>query len=134
MTPPTAPRLQKLTPVMIVDEVEQCLAFWADRLGFTVENKVPGPDGKLIFASAKAGTIEVMYQTKASVVAESPGEAQDLEGHSIALFITTDDLEAVEKAVKGVPVVKARHKTFYGSTEIYIKEPGGHTVGFAQFG
>jgi len=30
--------------------------------------------------------------------------------------------------------VKPRHKTFYGSTEIYVREPGGHTVGFAQMG
>jgi hypothetical protein len=26
-----------------------------------------------------------------------------------------------------------RHTTFYGSTEIYVREPGGNTVGFAQF-
>jgi len=30
-------------------------------------------------------------------------------------------------------VVKARHKTFYGSLEMYVREPGGNTVGFAQF-
>jgi hypothetical protein len=30
-------------------------------------------------------------------------------------------------------VVKARHKTFYGSTELYVREPGGNTVGFARF-
>jgi hypothetical protein len=28
--------------------------------------------------------------------------------------------------------VKPRHQTFYGSTEIYVREPGGNTVGFAQ--
>ena len=39
----------------------------------------------------------------------------------------------IEKAVEGAPVVKPRHKTFYGSEEIYVKEPGGNTVGFAKF-
>jgi len=29
-------------------------------------------------------------------------------------------------------VVKARHQTFYGSTELYVREPGGNVVGFAQ--
>ena len=29
--------------------------------------------------------------------------------------------------------VKPRHETFYGSTEIYVREPGGNTVGFSQF-
>lgn len=130
----TPPVLTHLTPVMIVDAVEPCLAFWTGRLGFTKENEVPGPDGTLIFASARSGAVEVMYQTRASVVAEDPAQAGALNGHSIALFITVPDLDAVERALAGAPVVKPRHKTFYGSEEIYVKEPGGNTVGFAQFG
>jgi uncharacterized glyoxalase superfamily protein PhnB len=125
-------KLQTLAPVLIVEAVEPCIAFWTDRFGFTVENEVPGPDGKLIFASVKNGTIEVMYQTRASVLAEDP--KADVKGHSVALFFTVDDIEVAEEAAKGAPVVKARHKTFYGSTEFYVKEPGGNTVGFAAFG
>ncbi|HVB30480.1 MAG TPA: VOC family protein [Gemmatimonadaceae bacterium] len=132
-SPSAVPRLLQLTPVMIVDEVEPCMRFWADRFGFAVENQVPGPDGKLVFASAKKDGIEVMYQTRASVLAESPTLAGELAGHSVTLFLSTDDLDATERAVAGVPVVKARHETFYGSTELYVREPGGNTVGFAQF-
>ena len=129
-----APRLEKLTPVMVVDSVEPCVRFWADRFGFAVTNEVPGPDGKLIFASAERDGIEVMYQTRASVLAEMPDAERELAGHSITLFITVGDLDAVERAVAGAPVVKPRHQTFYGSTELYIREPGGNTVGFATFG
>ena len=126
-------RLQTMTPVLIVDSVEPCLAFWVDRFGFTVENQVPGPDGKLVFASAKRDGLEVMYQTKTSVIAEDPSAAKELAGHSITLFISVDDIDLAEKSAAGAPVVKARHKTFYGSTEFYVREPGGNTVGFAQF-
>ncbi|MGH7591773.1 MAG: VOC family protein [Gemmatimonadales bacterium] len=129
----TPPALTQLTPVMVVDTVEPCLAFWTERFGFTKENEVPGADGKLIFASARAGAVEVMYQTRASVVGDDPGLAAELSGHSITLFITVADLDAIERAIAGVPVVKPRHKTFYGSEEIYVKEPGGNTVGFAAF-
>lgn len=127
------PMLKQLTPVLIVDAVEPCIRFWTDRLGFEVTNKVPDPDGKLIFASVQKGPIEIMYQTRASVISEQPGAAGDLTGHSVALFITVDDLDKVEKSLSGAPVVKARHETFYGSTELYVREPGGNTVGFAQF-
>ena len=127
------PMLKQLTPVLIVDEVEPCIKFWTDRLGFAVTNRVPDPDGKLIFASVQKGPIEIMYQTRASVISEQPGAAGDLTGHSVALFITVDDLDTVEKSLWGAPVVKARHETFYGSTEMYVREPGGNTVGFAQF-
>ncbi|HEY1951888.1 MAG TPA: VOC family protein [Gemmatimonadaceae bacterium] len=127
------PGLKQLTPVLIVDEVEPCVKFWTDRLGFDLTNKVPDDKGKLIFASVQQGPIEIMYQTRASVISEQPGSAHDLTGHSVALFITVADLDTVEKALSGVPVVKARHETFYGSTELYVREPGGNTVGFAQF-
>lgn len=130
----TPPRLKQLTPVLIVDEVEPGIRFWADRLGFTVENEVPGPDGALVFASVSRDGIEVMYQTRASVIADQPGSAADLDGHSVALFITVDDLDAVERAMEGAPIVKPRHETFYGSTELYVREPGGNTVGFAWMG
>ena len=127
------PALKQLTPVLIVAQVEECVAFWVDRLGFEVTNKVPGDDGKLVFASVQKGSIEVMYQTRASVVHDLPSAAKELDGHSVSLFITVDDLDVVVKALAGAPVVKAKHQTFYGSTEIYVKEPGGNTVGFAQF-
>jgi len=125
-------QLDHLTPVLIVDAVEPCIRFWADRLGFTVENEVPGPDGRLVFASVRRGGVEVMYQTRASVVAENAAAEAELNGHSIVIFITVKSLDEVERAVAGAPVVKPRHDTFYGSTEIYVREPGGNTVGFAQ--
>ena len=128
-----APLLLQLTPVLVVDRVEPCLDFWTERFGFTVENRVPGPDGELVFASVKRGTIEVMYQTRQSVAADNPAMAADLDGHSVALFLTVSDFDAVERALEGAPVVKPRHATFYGSTEIYVREPGGNTVGFAAF-
>lgn len=128
------PRLNRLTPVLVVESVEPCLRFWTERFGFAAENEVPGSGGKLVFASAKKDGIEVMYQTRESVVADSTVDAKDLDGHSIVLFITVEDLDAVERALAGAPVVKPRHKTFYGSTELYVREPGGHTVGFAKMG
>ncbi len=127
------PALKQLTPVLIVDKVEPCLDFWVRGLGFEVTNQVPDPEGGLVFASIQKGPIEIMYQSRASVVHDLPSAARDLSGHSVSLFITVDDIDAVEKAIKSAPVVKARHQTFYGSTEIYVKEPGGNTVGFAQF-
>jgi uncharacterized glyoxalase superfamily protein PhnB len=130
---PASPNLQHATVVFVVDAVEPCISFWVDRFGFTPENQVPGPDGKLVFAAVKSGAIEVMYQTKASVVAENPAAARELEGRSAGLFITVGDLDAAERAARGAPVVKPRHKTFYGSEEFYVKDPGGNTIGFARF-
>jgi glyoxalase/bleomycin resistance protein/dioxygenase superfamily protein len=133
MTTPNRFGLQHLTPVLVVDEVEPCVHFWTARLGFAADNQVPGDNGKLVFASVKAGDVEVMYQTRASVVAERPEAADECVGHSTVLFITVDNLDPIERAVADSPIVKPRHDTFYGTTELYVKEPGGNLVGFAQF-
>ena len=125
--------LKQLTPVMVVDRVEPGIAFWVERLGFTVRNSVPAEDGTLIFASADRDGIEVMYQTRASVVADAPALGKELTGHSITLFLTVDDIDEIEWAMAGAPTVKPKHETFYGSTELYVREPGGNVVGFAQF-
>ena len=136
---PTAPRVHfgKLSPVLIVDAVEPCLAFWTARLGFRQANAVPGEDSRLVFASAECDAVEVMYQSRASVLAAEPEatrpeRAHDLAGHSALLFLEVDNLDAVERALVGVPVVKARHETFYGTAELYVLEPGGTTVGFSM--
>src|SRR5215472_14415742 len=93
-----SPTMQTLAPVLIVDAVEPCIDFWAANLGFAKANEVPGPDGKLIFASVKKDGVEIMYQTRASVVADSPSQAAELTGHSVALFLTVPamaDLDAI---------------------------------------
>ncbi len=126
-------QMKRLTPVLIVEKVEPCVRFWTEQLGFSITNEVPGKDG-LVFASLERDGVELMYQTRASVLAERPEVASELSGHTVGLFFEVDDLSAVEAAVAGAPMVKARHQTFYGSSELYIREPGGNTVGFAQFG
>ena len=129
-------KLKTLTPVLIVDEVEPCAEFWMTRLGFEKPSEVPGDNGKLVFCILQKDGVEIMYQTKASVLAETPEQNGDLVGHSTALFITVpsmNDLDEIERAMRGAPMVKSRHKTFYGSTEFYVREPGGNVVGFAAF-
>lgn len=128
------PRLRRVTPVLIVDRVEACIGFWTERLGFAMTNEVAGADGTLVFASVEKDGIEVMLQTRASVMAERADAAAELDGHSIVLFVEVDDLDAIEPALADIEIVKPRHRTFYGSDEIYVREPGGNVVGFAQFG
>ena len=127
-------QFKQLTPVLIVDSVEPCIGFWTERLGFSRAIEVPDANGGLVFASLQKDGVEVMYQTRASVLAERPDAGPELVGHSIVLYLTVADLDAVEAALDGVARVKPRHRTFYGSTEIYVREPGGNVVGFAQNG
>lgn len=127
--------MKKLTPVLIVDAVEPCLAFWVDRLGFAVTTQLPDPvpeGGRIGFAILARGGAEVMLQSRESVAEDTPALAEGL--YRSALFVEVEDLEPILAAVAGMEVTVPDRRTFYGSREIGVREPGGNFVTFAQFG
>src|SRR2546425_9135696 len=63
--------VKRITPVLLVREIEPVVPFWVDRLGFAKTIEVP--DGnKLGFVTFQKGAAEVMYQTYASVEKDAP--------------------------------------------------------------
>ena len=80
------PALRRLSPVLTVESVQACTPFWIDRLGFEMTNHVPGSDGSLVFAILQSGNIEIMYQSRASVLADGTMTEAELDGHSVGLF------------------------------------------------
>ena len=124
-------KIQKLTPVLMVEAIEPVLDFWVKRLGFTKTMEVPH-EGALGFVGLERDGIEIMYQTKASVASDVAPLAQSpMKG--TFLFIVVDDLDAVARALEGITPVVPRRKTFYGADELIVREPAGNPVTFAQF-
>ena len=127
---PTA-ATKKLTPVLMVEEIEPCLPLWIDRLGWTKTVEVPEGD-KIGFAILTKDGAELMYQTWESVEKDIGKPQRRPNGTSVGLFIEVSDLDDVIQRLDGVPLVLERRKTFYGTDEIGVAEAGGHTVIFAQ--
>ena len=123
-------KLNKLSPVLVVDAIEPCLPFWTDRLGFARTVEVPEGD-RLGFVILARDGIEVMYQSRESVRKDIPPLA-DAPAGGTNLYIEVTDVAAVERAVKGLEIVVPRRKTFYGADEIGVREPGGNAVIFSQ--
>lgn len=126
-----AMKISKLTPVLMVEAIEPVLDFWVKRLGFSKTTEVPH-EGHLGFVILERDGIEIMYQTRASVAADiAPLASSPMKGSF--LFFQVDDLDAIEKALKGITPVVPRRKTFYGADELIVREPAGNIVTFAQF-
>ncbi|HEX8672215.1 MAG TPA: VOC family protein [Longimicrobium sp.] len=125
--------MKKLTPILYVERIEPSIPFWVDRLGFEKTAEVPHEE-HLGFLILEKDGVEVMYQTRASVEADAPAVAEGLTMEGSLLFIEVDDIDAVERALEGVEQVVPRRKTPYGADEIFVREPAGNLVGFAQFG
>jgi uncharacterized glyoxalase superfamily protein PhnB len=123
--------MKKLTPVLYVEEIESCLPFWVDRLGFTKMVELP-EDDRLGFVILEKGDVQIMYQTRASVTKDVPPIADTPMGGAL-LFIRVADVDAVERALAGIELIVPRRQTFYGADEVIVREPGGNVVTFAQF-
>ena len=64
---PFEPRtMNKATPILVVDEIEPCLPFWTERLGFEITATVPHGDA-IGFAMLNKDNVELMYQSRASI-------------------------------------------------------------------
>ena len=123
--------MKKLTPILVVQAIEPSLRFWVDALGFARTVEVPHEDS-LGFVILEKDGYEVMMQTVASTKADVPATVPP-PGAS-TLYLEIEDLSAIEKAVADYELLVPRRKTFYGAEEIFVREPGGNVVGFAQFG
>lgn len=127
------------TPILVVEAIEPSLELWVDRLGFVKTAEVPEGDHLgFVILSADAG--DVMYQTRASIDHEVdeqglPEAMRAAPGGGV-LYFKVDDLDDVRRRVTGtagVEIVVAHRETFYGSTELWLREPGGNLIGFAAF-
>jgi uncharacterized glyoxalase superfamily protein PhnB len=124
--------VKRITPVLLVKEIEPLIPFWVDRLGFTKTVEVP-EGNKLGFVLFQKGAVEVMYQTYASVKKDAPKAVSETAGKGPAyLYMEVDDLESVLAAMKDVRIVMPVRTAFYGMKEFTAQDPGGHFITFAQ--
>jgi len=121
--------VQKLTPNLIVDSIEECLEFWVERLGFEKITEVPDGE-RLGFVILQLGKLELMLQSKASLQKDVAPLAQD--AYRTALYCEVPKLAPLRTALAGVPEVVPERTTFYGAREIIVRDPAGNVVCFAE--
>ncbi len=120
----------KITPVLMVDEIEKSLPFWIDRMGFTKTVDVPEGD-RLGFVILVKDGAELMLQTIESVRKDGPQFVPTAHSFNVCLFVEVEDFADILKRLEGYPIALSERTTFYGMREIGVHEPGGHIVVFA---
>lgn len=127
-----APAINRVTPILAVEAIEPVVPFW-EALGFTAINP-SRQDGHLVFVAFAKDGVEVHYQTLARIERDLPGARTTLAGASALVYVNVSDIDAVIERLGGTEIVIPRRQTAWGSDEIYVREPGGHVIGFAAFG
>jgi uncharacterized glyoxalase superfamily protein PhnB len=123
--------VKKITPILFAQELEPCIQFWTERLGFQKTVEVPEGE-KIAFAILERNGLELMYQSFASVEKENAATGATARMGPSFLYIEVEDLNAALEAVKGAEIVMPVRTTFYGAKEFGVKDPAGHYFIFAQ--
>jgi uncharacterized glyoxalase superfamily protein PhnB len=124
---------KKLTPNLVVRDVEANLNFYRTVLGFQLGFTVPDQP-PYVFGSVTSGGVEIFFNDQKVVLEDYPALGSKPIGGSLTLFIEVEGIEEVLAAVKksGAKITMPLKDQFYGMREFAFEAPEGWVVTIAQ--
>ena len=128
------PQFTKLTPNLVVDNIDRSLQFYERVLGFTRALHVP-EEPPFVFASVTSGPLEIFLNDRTAVAKEHPEHAAKMTasgGNQMFIEMPSgiDDLWASVK--DRAPVIMPIVTQWYGMREFAIADPDGYVIVIAQ--
>jgi uncharacterized glyoxalase superfamily protein PhnB len=126
-------KLKKLTPNLVVRDVEASLNFYRTVLGFQPGFTVPDAP-PYVFGSVASDGVEIFFNDQKAVAEDYPALGAKPIGGSITLFIEVDGIEDVLKKVQqhGAKITMPMKDQFYGMREFAFEDPEGWVVTIAE--
>jgi len=124
----------KLTPNLVVRDVQAAVTFYESVLGFQKGMSVPD-EPPFVFASVTNGAgVEIFFNDQKMVGEDYPPLAKDPLGGTLTLFIECEGIEQILGAVEksGAKVVMPLKTQFYGMREFAFQDPQGWIVTMAE--
>ena len=125
-------QIKKLTPNLVVRNVEASIKFYREILGLEPAMTVP-EKSPFIFAAVSNESVEIFFNDQKTVVAEFPKLAATIGG-SLTLYMEVDSLQSVLDQVQraGAKISMPVTDQFYGMKEFGFQDPDGYTITIAQ--
>jgi len=129
------PQFNKLTPNLLVANVERSVSFYADVLGFERGMSVP-EQSPFVFAAVTSGPVEIFFNDAVTAVKEYPALAGKPIGATGTMFIELDGAGTIDafhdRIKRQVTITMPLVTQFYGMREFAITDPDGYVITFAQ--
>jgi len=126
-------KLTRLTPELMVEDVNKTVKYYVEILGFELTNKVG--EEKMVWANVmwKGSEAGLMFMEKEALSEDiSEFKGRDMGG-SVVLFIEMEGINDLYEKVRGrAEIVQEMHETFYGTKEFTMKDPNGYILAFAE--
>jgi uncharacterized glyoxalase superfamily protein PhnB len=120
--------MKKLTPVLLVEELQPSIEFYRGVLGFEVKTEMP-LEG---FAALESGDVEVMLETRKAMTHDFPTLADAPAGGGNVLYFETEDVDSLRRRVEGrTRILTDLRDQPYGMREFVVSDPSGNLVTLA---
>lgn len=120
-----------MTVNLMVESVDESLAFYRDVLGFSLVASVPDDRGSLQFAILTKDKSTLMLQERNNLIEEYPTLATPKVQPSVSLYIMVDNFEQLYRELKAKDIILCDlHTTFYGAQEFAIADNNGYVLTF----
>ncbi|MTI41188.1 VOC family protein [Fulvivirga lutimaris] len=126
-------KLEKLTPNLMVEDVQQTINYYHGVLAFEKIDTVPENGEDLVWARMKKGEVEIMFQEEDSLKSDIPEIRHEKIGGGTTLFIQMTGIqEYYDYLYSSADVVVQMKETFYGMKEFTIRDINGYYLTFAE--
>ena len=123
---------RKVTPILLVDDVDRGIRFYRDVLGGKLSAVYPELPPHA-WASLEFDRVELMLWEKGAVQKEYPDQAISDNPASTIVYIYVDDVDALHQRIReSAEVLMEPVDQFYGIREFTIRDPFGFILTFAQ--
>lgn len=123
--------MEKLSPNIFVSDMRATIAFY-QILGFKVAMSVPETGDDLVWAAMTDGSVEMMFQSYASLGDVLPQISRN-SGGSLLFYIEVKNIrDYFDQLQDKVTVLKGLETTFYGATEFSILDNNNYVLTFAE--
>jgi catechol 2,3-dioxygenase-like lactoylglutathione lyase family enzyme len=122
----------KVTPNLVVADIERSTAYYRDVLGFSIVTTVPEQPPSA-FVWLKRGEVDIFLNDRKTVGEHDPELAKKPIGGSFTIYILLAGVDEFYAAVAGrATVVEPLETKFYGMRECLIADPDGYLLTFAE--
>jgi uncharacterized glyoxalase superfamily protein PhnB len=126
--------LKKLTLNLVVEDVNRTIEFYQSILGCFELLETDPKKGKFDWALMRCEDLEIMFQSKNSLVERIPKFKTMSSGGTIIIYIEVDNIEYLYAWMKDkVKIIEKLHTTPYKMKEFLVEDCNGFILTFAQW-
>ncbi len=125
--------LTRITPNLMVENVEETLKFYKDILGcFDIIATDPA-EKPYDWAMMQCEETQIMFQSRESLSRAVPAFKGAKIGGTFVIYIEVENLDRHYNLIKDkINLIMKLHQTDYGIDEFIIEDCNGYTIVFAQ--